>query len=112
MPDTLLDRLNRFSPKLCRAMARSDDGLRPISHQNLGLRCGISKTRIIRLSKLDRWDSIELGVASAYAKACGIDLLRMRTSFFYKSRRFRSVLTHLNGNQRRLYDRLLPKRPT
>lgn len=100
-----LDRLNQISPARCRAVARFNG--RPMTHEHLASVCGWSKGKIIAISRLTRWDTITIADAEKYANACGLKLHRLRSSFYYKSKRMRAMLKRLNMNQRRMYRRLL-----
>jgi len=102
---SLLDRINKISPKLCRAVARQRHG-QPISHEDLGKLCGMTKWDVIRLIKKDKWDDIPLGVIMRFSEACGVDLMRP-SQIKYKLRRMKSVINNLAPVQRQLYGRLL-----
>ena len=102
---TLLDRINKISPKLCRAVARQRHG-QPISHSELGLRCGLTKWDVIRLIKKDVWDDVPLRVIVRFSEACGVDLMRPG-QIKYKLRRMKSVINNLAPVQRQLYGKLL-----
>lgn len=102
---SLLDRINKISPKLCRAVARQRHG-QPISHEDLGKLCGMTKWDVMRLVKKDRWDDVQIGVAVRFAEACGVDLLNPG-KIRYRLRRMKSVIKNLAPVQRILYGKLL-----
>jgi len=101
----LLHRLNEFPPKRCRIVARI--GRRPASHEQLANITGFSKAKIINLCRLDKWDSLTLEDADKFATACGLRLHRLRSDFYLKFRRMRSLFKKLDVNQRKLYKRLM-----
>lgn len=105
MPKTPLARLNEVPPRLCRAVARNGD--RPISHKALGLRCGFSLPKMIRLSKLESWDNLSHKDTEAFIEACGLQSHRLKTSFMHRLRRMKTIMKHLTNTQRNLYKRLL-----
>src|SRR6185436_4902830 len=105
-PWTLLGRLNEFPPRLCRAMALTNRGHQAMSHKEVAEKAGLSKERIIRLSKLEKWDTVPIGEAQRYARACGLQLHRLRSDVYLRMRRFKAFLPRLNAEQRRMYARL------
>lgn len=88
-------------------MALTNRGHRAMSHQEVAARAGLSKERVIRLSKLEQWDTVPIGEAQRYARACGLQLHRLRSDVYLRMRRFKAFLPRLNAEQRRMYDRLL-----
>lgn len=102
---TLLDRLNVIPPKRCRAVARINGA--PATHERLAAECGWSKAKLIAVSRMVAWDTLSLVDATTFARACGLDLHRLRSSFYHKSRRMKSLLKQLDARQRRMYAKLL-----
>lgn len=101
-----LDELNQFSPKLCRAMAVHDGKLR--TQRELELLSGFSRTKILRLSKLDRWDGVEVGTMFRYLAACGFQIHRLRTDIYTRMLYMNNMRRTAWASQRRLLGRLLP----
>lgn len=73
----VLIKWNRLPPWLCRLLAKERAGRgrwRLLSLDELARRTGFSKTKVIRISKLPRWDTVAVGDALTFARACGQDL--------------------------------------
>lgn len=103
-----LAKLDAIPPKLCRIVATSTRGY-PISQEGLAKRIGWSKTKVIRVSRLDSWATLSLKDCEAWAKACGLELCRLKEMFYLRLRRMKTIYKNLRANQRQMYDRLLPK---
>lgn len=101
-----LEELNRFSPKLCRAMAFTKGKL--LTQRELVSRSGLSKERLFDLSTLDKWDGVPIGEAFRYARACGLELQRLRSTIYWRMRCSRTMFKTANAKQRKLLARLLP----
>ncbi|MFA6240098.1 MAG: hypothetical protein WC655_04170 [Candidatus Hydrogenedentales bacterium] len=101
-----LARLNKTSPKLLRLMARSRDGLYWVPNNELARRAGLSGSYISKLASLDAWDEVPAGTIARYAAACGIDLLKPRTSMYFRNRRSKAYLRTMTASQRRMMARL------
>lgn len=104
---TLAD-LNRFKPKLCRAMAMHRGRLK--TQAELVAQSGMSKEKIIRITRMDGWEQVKIGDAVRFLNACGFRLNRLRSDFYRRMSRMKSALRKMNANQRRFYARLLPDR--
>lgn len=76
-----------------------------MSYRDIAARSKLSKTRVIQISKLDRWDDLPVRVVEAFSLACGVNLLKPDVHL----RRRRLVDYPAKGNlaQRRMYDRLM-----
>lgn len=69
--------LDMFPPFMCRAVARNPHRTRAMTVQELAEASGLNPRTIKRLSNKDTWDGISVSVAYTFAKACGVDLLRL-----------------------------------
>jgi hypothetical protein len=103
----LLEHLNQFGPNKCRFLARSKNGNRPASERELAKRSGLSHSTIQRISRAKSWDNFTLDTIVSFTLACGIDLMKPRTSFYYKVRRSKRYIEKMSGQQRRFYATLL-----
>ena len=66
---------------------------------------------VIKISKLDRWDSLPLRVVEAYTHACGVNLLNPSKSLEIVRRRM-VFISRASAVQRKMYARLLNCRAT
>lgn len=88
---SLESRFRDFPPCLCRYIARHRG--RGLSNEDLASRSGLSTATIRKLSRQTSWDGVSVSVALAYAKACGVDFLRLRRQIdFIKRRKMAHVL--------------------
>ena len=105
---SLLSKLNETSPKRCRLLARKAHGQRMKTNADIARDGGLARSTVAKISKLDRWDSLSLEIIDAYARGCGVDLLRpnsRRDKRFLKGRLL--MLDRGSASQRRMYGRLL-----
>lgn len=72
----ILARLNKFPPCLCRLVARKDGGMKLMSNRDIAARAGLSKSSVIKISRLERWDTLPLKTVESFSRACGVDLLQ------------------------------------
>jgi hypothetical protein len=105
----LLERLNRFPPKMCRLAARSPDGLRFLSYAEIAKLAGMSRQRASQISDMNNWDDLPMKTAVAFASACGIDLCRPRSCFYRRARRNKACWRNTNPQQRAMFNRLLDR---
>jgi AraC-like DNA-binding protein len=104
---TLLEKLNRFPPALCRLVARvgKGRGCRPLTIDEIAAISGLSPCTVYRLSKAMTW-AYETGlIISAFSAGCGVDLLNTRRHREYLTRRKR---WHLS-KQPKYFSRLLKR---
>lgn len=94
---SLLEKVNRFPPFLCRMMARTGRGMgcRPLRLDEIAQRASLDISTVSKLSKRRKWDKEPLWVVFAFSDACGVDLLhpRRHIDFLKRKKRF-----HLNSN--------------
>lgn len=72
MTHTLLEFLDQFPPIMVRVMAHTKAGY-PFSIEDIARISGLPLHTVRRVSRLDTWDKIPVGVASKFMKACGLD---------------------------------------
>lgn len=75
---TLLDKLNRFAPYICRFVARTKDGRRGLTANEISAEAGLPLKKVYEISRLKKWDDVKLGDAVAFAKGCGVNMLHLR----------------------------------
>jgi hypothetical protein len=66
-------RLNRFSPLLCRLLARVPRG-RPLESTEIAERSGLSVSQVDAISQQTDWRGIDLPTAHQFMLACDTDL--------------------------------------
>ena len=69
---TFYDKANRFSPILCRLLARKRYG-RPLSSQELSDDSGLSLVQIEALSQQVNWNGVDLDTLKKFTQSCGTD---------------------------------------
>lgn len=100
-----LEQFNRFPPCLCRLYAH--DGSKPVSHEELSRRSGLSQSTIRDLSCTAKWDRVPMATALKFAQACGVNLLSTwRVTGFFRHKK-KTYLARAHPNARRMYDRIL-----
>lgn len=103
----IADRLNKISPKMCRLIARKSRGQKPMSHTDIALRSGLSRSTVVAISKLNKWDNLPLKRIQAFSEACGVDLLRPKTSMRIVRKRRLGFMSAANSAQRKMFGRIL-----
>ena len=88
---TLLDRLNRCPPAFCRLVARKNRGRAPMTRRDIASASGLSLRQIDYLSPRLTWSGCSTATMSAFAAACGVDLLNPERHFDWLRRRKRSA---------------------
>lgn len=105
--DTVLDKLNRIPPFVCRLLARKNRGREGMSHLEIAKLSKLSKSTVAELSLKTDWNGVPVDVAVSFAVACGINHLACRAQRDFFKRRIKSYVYNGDGNRRRFYDRLL-----
>lgn len=96
----LLEKLNRFTPRLCRLVARHR--ARPMSYTEIAVRSGLSRATVIKLSHKASWDGVNITQIDKFTKACGVDLLRIGPQVAFLRRRKMDYLKRAPKHQQRL----------
>jgi hypothetical protein len=105
----LLKLLNRTPPWMCRLLARSRNGLKPLSNADIANKAGMARATVDKLNKRQSWDNIPMEIAFRFATACGVNLLNPRP----RARVLCSQVNYMKAGtsaQRRMYARLLKPR--
>lgn len=109
---SLLARMDRLPPCLCRLFARKrchggTNAWAPKSHREIAEEAGLSKATVAELSRRKTWSGTPVDVADRFAKACGVVDIAVALK---RLRNRRTRLQHLgrgNGPQRRMIADLL-----
>jgi hypothetical protein len=83
---TLLSKLNRIPPFLCRLVARKRRGYLAMTRRDIAAESGLNIKKVDRLSKLARWDNVKLSDIQKFSAACGVNLLASRRVKEYMKR--------------------------
>lgn len=104
---TLLAFLDRFSPRLCRLVARERHGRKALSLREIAERSGLSLACVSQIATRSSWKGLKVETVEAFARGCGVDLFRLRRQVqFLKRGRWRHM-DRCNPQQRAMYRRLI-----
>ncbi|HYE32128.1 MAG TPA: hypothetical protein VEH27_11915 [Methylomirabilota bacterium] len=87
---SLIARLDKFPPVLCRLAARKNNGRRALTNEEIAKAAGLSKKCVDRLSVKATWSGVDVETASKFAAGCGVDLLHPRRQKDFLRRRKKS----------------------
>lgn len=107
---TIFQKAERLPPFVCRLLARSKNGWKPLSHSDIAKASGIARSTVAKLSSLTSWKGVAIDVADRFAAACGVNLLTPG-KYFFMLRKLK--LAHLkcgNAPQRKMFAKLLAKK--
>lgn len=99
---TLLQQLDALPPFTCYALARNSSKRRDrMRLDELAKTAGMSERTFIRIARKFSWAGVKVGDADAFARACGVDLLRqMKTrNYLRHSLGYKRPLAHLSSVQ-------------
>lgn len=110
--DSLLARMDRLPPCLCRLFARKrcrggTNAWAPKSHREIAEASGLPKSKVAELSRRKTWRGTPVDVADRFARACGVVDI---DAALKRLRNRRTRLQHLgrgNRHQRRMIADLL-----
>lgn len=107
--NTLSTRLSKVPPFVCAVIA--SNRRRKFDHAVIAARSGLSLRMVQRLAAQIGWDNVKLGVASRYAAACGVDLLRpwVVQRYMAESCQAKYPLPHLSALQRKAFHRRMER---
>lgn len=106
----LLEIFNRTPPKICRLLARTRNGLAPLTNQEIAAAAGLARSTIAQLSKRSSWDAVPLGTIMKFATGCGVNLLNAKARARVLLGQVRYI-RRAKGPQRGMFNRLLPPTP-
>lgn len=101
---TLLGKLERIPPFLCRLLAR--DGRHGLSHNDIAECSGLNRSTVKELSFATSWRGHTIETIVAFAEACGVNHLAAEKQWDYAKRRLLPHTERATGAQRAMYDRL------
>lgn len=103
----LREKLNSFTPRDCRAVARKANGMKPMSIRDIAEASGLSKSTVAEISHLYSWDSLTLDVIVRFSEGCGVNLMDISKHLHFIRSHKMIHITVGNRAQRRYYNRLL-----
>ena len=74
----LTNRLDILPPNLVRVLAR--EGHRSLTNKELSEMTGLTIRRVGQISRQKSWSACTVSEASAFSKACGVDLVNQSTT--------------------------------
>ncbi len=108
MPKYLLQSLDRFSPKLCRLLARKRGGRVPLSYAEISEISGLSSSTVVRISHRTTWRGMRVETVQRFSLACGVNLAAADSNHVHFIRHhMRAMLKNANPNQRKMLRRLI-----
>lgn len=106
---TLLEKINRCPPAVCRLLARtrSRNTQRVLSNRELAQRSGLHHCTIIKLSRMLKWDGVTHRTYDRFTAACGVDPLKLAKAL--RPFKYTRLTYWVNGSasQQRMIQRIL-----
>lgn len=99
--DTALDHMDKIPPNLCRILARK--GRIAMTNKEIADASGLTIKRVGEISRQTSWSKIDVGQASAFAAACGINLINQGQVRKYLMRKEGCRLVHLEKSPNKKY---------
>lgn len=96
---------NQCPPNLCRVLAIRKGGF-PMTNMEISRLSGLCERTIRTISKKRTWTDIPLWQMEAFSAACGIDIMRPKTSAYRKFRRSKLAIRRMTPRQRMQAGRL------
>lgn len=111
---TLLERLDKFPPRLCRLFARKGPNrLRRLkTNADIARDGGLARSTVDKLGHLESWKTVTLETFAKFVKGTGVDPLastKNHKRMLVRSDRSRKFLKNGSPAQRKMVDRILPK---
>jgi hypothetical protein len=103
---TILDKLERIPPFVCRLIARTPNGRHGLSHRDIMVRSGLERSTVRQLSFATTWRGREIDSAVAFALACGVNHLAAEKQIDFLKRRKWTHVERAIGGQANMYRRL------
>jgi len=104
---TYTARFDRIPPRLCRLLARSSNGLRLMTEEEICERSGLSRVRVVQISHMASWSLLRLSDIEAFSHACGVNLLQPKKHLRFLRHRNLSYLDRATVAQRKMLAKLM-----
>lgn len=97
-----LEIINESPPVFCRIVARTGRGVgcRPLTTEEIAERSGLHRDQVREISRLTNWNRMPAKNIEAFAKACGVDLMRTKEHWKYLRRGTLGHIQNAKPNQR------------
>lgn len=82
-----------------------------MTNEDIAKAGGLSRAAVAKISQLDSWDTVSLRMIDAFARGCGVDLLRpsrRREKRLFARGKF-AMFQNSSASQRRMYARILAR---
>jgi hypothetical protein len=99
--DTLLIHMDKIPPNLCRVLARN--GRLAKTNKEISEASGLTLKRVGEISRLTTWAKVDVNHASAFAAACGVDLVNQGQVRKYLLRTEGCRMGHIKVSPNRRY---------
>jgi hypothetical protein len=99
--DALVAHMDRVPPNLCRILARR--GRKAMTNQEIADASGLTLKRVGEIARLVSWGKVGVAQASAFASACGVDLVKQGQVRKYLMRKEGCRLGHLKQAPNKKY---------
>lgn len=106
MAATLLEKLNQLPPCFCRYVARTANGRRGLTTQEIAAASGLATTTVKELSYRASWNNITNEVTERFMRACGVDPLRARKQRDFARRRKMVHVESAKGAQAKMFRKI------
>lgn len=81
-----------------------------MSHRDIATASGLSKTKVAELSLKRSWEGVPIEQVEAFARACGVDLLRPKRALEYLRRAKRVHMQNATPAQKEFFQRMFTTR--
>lgn len=106
---TLLQKLDKFPPFVCRIVALKNNGRAAMSTRDIARASGLSPASISYISQMTSWAHITLETMDRFTQACGVNHLNLTKQLAYLRRSPMSHLRRADKTQRAMFLRLFAK---
>lgn len=108
----LLETANKFPPVLCRFCARKKHGTVPMSHRDIALASGLSKSKVATLSKKRSWNGVPIDMVVRFSAACGVHLHNPKRAVDFLRRRKKSHVLKAKPAQQKFFAEIFRREPS
>lgn len=102
----ILEKIERIPPFLCRYLARTSNGRRGLTHNQIAQRSKLSRSVVRQLSFATTWRGHAVETCCAFALACGVNHLAAEKQLDFLKRRKLTHVARATNAQKQMYDRL------
>lgn len=103
---TFLDKINAHPPIFCRYVARTPNGRRGLTTEELVAASGLARTTVKELTYRTAWNNVTTETAERFMRACGVNPMAARKQRDFFRRRRMIHVERASGSARRMYDRM------